>query len=233
MPRKTTDFDWLLFDADRTLLDFDAAEAHSLRQVLESEGLEWEARYQSIYQEINRACWHDFERGLLKKEHLRTIRFERFFLEIRWRADVVEVSRRYLAFLGQCGHLVDGVDHLIPTLAKDHRLAIITNGLKEVQRTRLERTGLLPHFEFVVVSDEIGPAKPQAAFFEYTADQMGHPDKSRVLVIGDSLHADIKGGQDFGYATCWYNPHGQQNRTEARPDFEIREMGLVAGLLDI
>lgn len=215
------DFDWILFDADNTLLDFHAAEAASLQSTLAAEGVAWSDALYLLYREINHRAWRDFEEGKLPKSRLRLIRFERLFEELGMRADLEACSRNYLGHLSRSRHVYAGVNELLAQLARTHRLGLITNGLKEVQRPRLRATGLDEVFPVIVVSDEIGHAKPHAAFFDHAFAEMGRPDPARVLVVGDNINADIRGGRDYGCRTCWINPAGADPGETIRPDWIV------------
>src|SRR5690606_6102209 len=118
-------------------------------------------------------------------------------------------------------YCIPGARELLEQLYGKVRLGIITNGLTEVQRPRLESTGIAALCQVIVVSGEINLMKPQHAFFDHTHTLMGRPDKKAVLVVGDSLTADIAGGRDYGFQTCWYNPGQVLHDTGIRPDFEI------------
>jgi FMN phosphatase YigB (HAD superfamily) len=88
----------------------------------------------------------------------------------------------------------------------------------------LEHSTIRGFISELIISEEIGAAKPGAAFFEAAFARCGHPPKRDVLIIGDSLTSDIQGGVNYGIDTCWYNPTG-----EARPDvlkitYEIRHL---------
>jgi FMN phosphatase YigB (HAD superfamily) len=100
-----------------------------------------------------------------------------------------------------------------------------------VQRPRLEKSKIDRFFEVIVISDEIGVAKPHKGFFDHTFTEMQHSDPSSVLVIGDSINADIKGGQQYGTATCWMNPEGQKAPMGINPDYEIRDLLGLRNLL--
>jgi putative hydrolase of the HAD superfamily len=125
---------------------------------------------------------------------------------------------------------MDGAIELLNQLHTKVRLGLITNGLKEVQRPRIFSTGLNKYFEVIVVSGEIDIMKPDYAFFEYTYGQMSRPAKERVLVVGDNLNADIRGGFQFGFKTCWFNPGASVNQHGVSPDYEIN---LLSGVVDI
>ncbi|HHM21047.1 MAG TPA: HAD family hydrolase, partial [Bacteroidetes bacterium] len=155
----------------------------------------------------------------------RLVRFERFLTVIGEYRDPHELSTYYLKELSGIGFLLDGARTLLEDLLdRGHRLCLITNGLKEVQRSRIAAARMEPYFEAIVISDEIGTAKPHAGFFQYAFSAIGHPDKEKVVVVGDSLSSDIQGGNNFGLATCWFNPDGRDNITAHRPDYEIKNL---------
>ena len=106
-----------------------------------------------------------------------------------------------------------------------YKLGLITNGLQEVQRPRIANTALEPYFEFIAISDEIGVAKPDAAFFDHAQRNMGNPDRSSVLVIGDNPNADIKGALSYGYDACWLRHPGAAARPKLGATITIRTIG--------
>jgi YjjG family noncanonical pyrimidine nucleotidase len=217
-------YHWVLFDADNTVFDFDKAEHDSLRLAMADYGLTFQEDHYALYQRINKECWTAFESGRLPKSRLRTERFERFFKTLEVRMPAAEFGDAYLAHLGQTGHLLAGAQSLVEALGVHYQLGLITNGLKEVQRPRLANTPLAEAFEVVVVSDEIGVAKPDSAFFDYAFQRMGQPDPREVLVVGDNLNADIRGALEYGAHACWYNPHGRDRYLAVEPTLEIRDL---------
>lgn len=202
-------YTWLLFDADDTLFDFPQAEADALRLTFDALGLPYHADYAQIYKRCNQRVWEQFERGALTAVELRTRRFALLFDEIHLTADPQVVSPVYLRHLALGSRLLDGAEALIRTLGGSYRLALVTNGLAEVQRPRLARSPLRGSFAHVFISEEIGAAKPHRDFFDHVFRVLGNPPKSEVLLIGDSLTSDMAGGIQYGIDTCWYNPTGK------------------------
>ena len=217
-------YHWILFDADNTILDFDRSEREALGEALSERGIPFEDSYHHAYHRINKACWLAFERGELSRDELRVQRFELFLKEIGHRAEAGSFGVSYLQHLSKGSFLIEGAMEQVQRLAKQYRLALVTNGLKEVQRPRIAQSGLGPYFQTIIVSDEIGHSKPNASFFEYTFDQIGHPPKEEVLIIGDNLNADIRGGAEFGIHTCWYNPRQEENKLGVSPTYEVAEL---------
>jgi HAD superfamily hydrolase (TIGR01509 family) len=104
------------------------------------------------------------------------------------------------------------------------KLALVTNGLGEVQHARVERLGIADCFDTIVVSADVGAAKPGKEIFDIVFKKLGHPDKTTALMVGDSLSSDIRGGSDYGIATCWYNPKRLAAGPAYRINFEIVEL---------
>jgi 2-haloacid dehalogenase len=203
-------YSWLLFDADGTLFDFDLAEKLALSSILQDLGQPFSEDAYQRYQGINRELWLDFEQGRVTQAEIKTKRFERWLESLTIQANVETVSLSYLTYLSQQGPLLEHALELVQKLSKKYQLLIITNGLKEVQRPRFDASILRPYFRDIVVSGEVGHAKPAAGIFDAAFEIMGNPSRNEVLMIGDSLSADIAGGIRYGLDTCWYNPRSGQ-----------------------
>ena len=226
-------YDWIFFDADNTLFDFDQAEHDALKHVVQDVGLDFNEGVRNTYQKINKECWTAYENGELPKSRLRSIRFERFLETFDRPGDPVALSKKYLAHLAGSTHLIDGASDLLGQLTGKYRLALVTNGLKEVQRPRFRKSGIQHLFEVIVVSDEIGVAKPEAGFFDYTFEQIGKPDPQKVMIVGDNLNSDIRGGVEYGLDTCWYNPNQRPKDHSVTPTYEIDRLGELETILKL
>lgn len=202
-------YTWLLFDADDTLFDFPRAEANALRWTLEQSNLPFRPEYFEMYSRYNQQVWQEFERGEVTSLELRVKRFRLFFAEAGLAGDPEAVSPLYLRNLALGTDLLPGAEEVIGALRGRFHLALVTNGLKDVQRPRLERSVLRDSFERVFISEEVGAAKPSRDYFEAVLRGIGGPPKESVLLIGDSLTSDMRGGLEYGIDTCWYNPSGK------------------------
>jgi len=228
MPR----YDVLLFDLDDTLLDFGVAEKSALKRAFEGVGYHYDPdKHLPLYQHHNHAAWQSFEAGEIDLDTLKTRRFEDFCDAVSPALDADLFRRFFVMFLGESAHSIQGAPRVVQALSKKYRLAVITNGLKEVQRARLKRWELSVHFPVVVISDEIGAKKPDTEFFDHALRSMGNPDKGRCLIIGDSLTSDIQGGKNSGIETCWFNPDAKINEGGPIPTYEIQNLKELTGLL--
>ena len=217
-------YKWLLFDADGTLFDYDKAEGTALRTTFEALGLAYETRYAQIYRRINGDIWLDFESGRISQESLRTKRFELLFDAIEIDCDPGGFSKAYLANLALATDLVEGAEDVVKSLHGRVGLLLITNGLADVQRPRFARSTVGQYFSDVVISEEVGAAKPDPAIFEVAFAKMGLPKKEDVLIVGDSLTSDIRGGHSYGIDTCWFNPGRKPSDCSVVAHYEIGEL---------
>jgi 2-haloacid dehalogenase len=200
---------WLLLDADGTLFDYDRAELDALCATFEDVELHFDPAWLEVYRQINAGLWWQFERGEVDQETIKTRRFERLGDELGVTLEPVQFGRQYLAHLAEGTHLIEGAEEALQALHGKCGLVVLTNGLKEVQRPRLARSRIGRLLDRVIVSEEVGAAKPDGRIFEVAFEQMGQPSKREVLMVGDSLSSDIRGGNDFGIDTCWFNPDGR------------------------
>jgi 2-haloacid dehalogenase len=222
--RDVIKYKWLLFDADGTLFDYDRAEATALKKTFEEVGPGFEPAYATAYRRINGEIWLEFERGRISQEKLRARRFELLFEAMGIECDAGAFSGRYLRNLAAASQLIEGAEEIVKKLHGKAGLMIMTNGLKDVQRPRFARSIIGGYFDDVVISEEVGVAKPDRRIFDVAFQKMDHPRKEDVLIVGDSLTSDIKGGSDYGIDTCWFNPKQKPRSLDIEIRYEIDDL---------
>jgi 2-haloacid dehalogenase len=225
-------FRGFLIDADNTIFDYDRGERAALAGVLSETGLEPTPAIHMAYRRINDRFWRAFERGEVTQDVLKVERFRELLAETApgFRVDLAAVSRRYMELLAMQAHLLPHAGPAIADLAGRAALGLATNGLPEVQRARLERSGLASCFRAVLISGELGMAKPDPRFFLLGAERLGLPP-SAVLCVGDVPGTDIRGARAAGMASCWVAAPGSSwPEDEPGPDYTIRDLRALAAL---
>ncbi len=217
-------FDIVLFDADNTLLDFTKNEQKAFFEAFAKEGIVPDQEMFRRYREINSGYWSMLEQGQITKERLLVERFERLFAEYHIELDAELFNSSYLNCLSFGSSLIEGAVELLESLQGKVRLAMVTNAVSATQHSRLKRAQIDQYFEVIVVSEESGYEKPDPAIFEYTFAKLGNPDISRTIIVGDSLGADIVGGNRAGIATCWFNPHHKQAPPDIKIDYTVDKL---------
>ena len=226
-------YKFLLFDLDHTLLDFDAAEDVALSHLLKEEGVEDIQAYKDYYVPMNKALWKDLEQKKITKAELINTRFEKLFAHFGIEKDGAYLAERYQFFLSKQGQNFPGVEDLLKTLIhQGYELYAATNGITFIQTGRLEQSGIAPFFKEICISEQLHTQKPDAAFYEKIGARIPNFDKDHALMIGDSLTADIQGGNNAGIDTIWYNPHRLENHTQAQPTYEVHSYQDLLDCLD-
>lgn len=224
-------YDVVLFDADNTLFDFDAAEAQALDLTLAEYGYPVDDKSRDCYLAVNRDLWARFDRGEVKREWLVVERFAALQRALGGHHDPAEMNTFYLARLAEAGCLLPGAEALCRALAPSCTLAIVTNGVASAQRGRFDRSPLKELIPWLFISEEVGYQKPQRQFFDTVLSAMSLPQSARIVVVGDSLTADILGAVNAGLDSIWYNPNGLPGRPDIVPTFEVRSFDQVLHLI--
>lgn len=225
-------YEVILFDADETLFDFKRSETESIKNTFIDFGIDYDENYHlKIYQDINSKIWKEFEEGLITQEKLKIERFKRLSNILKISFNENEFAKTYLKHLANSSFLFEDSIDLIENLSKCYKLAIITNGLTNVQKNRIGKSVISKYFDTIIISEEISVAKPDAKIFEYTLNTIGHTNKNTVLMVGDSLTSDIKGGLNAKIDTCWYNPNKIINNKNLNPTYEIASLKELKNML--
>ncbi|MGC0310885.1 YjjG family noncanonical pyrimidine nucleotidase [Streptococcus sp. CL9.43] len=226
-------YKFLLFDLDHTLLDFDTAEDVALTQLLKEEGVADIQSYKDYYVPMNKSLWKDLEEKKITKQELVNTRFSKLFSHFGIEKDGVYLSERYQFYLAQQGQVFSGAMELLDSLLdRGYELYAATNGITTIQTGRMAQSGLAPYFNQVFISEQLQTQKPDALFYEKIGQQIAGFSKEKTLMIGDSLTADIQGGNNAGIDTIWYNPHHLVNKSLAQPTYEVDSYLALLELLD-
>lgn len=222
----------ILFDADETLFDFKKAEREAFKNTMIDFGIDYDESYHfNTYEEINCAIWKELEQGLITQEKLKTERFRRFIDKLDMNFDENEFASTYMKYLGDGSFLFEGAIELIEDLSNKYILSIVTNGLTIVQERRIKKSVIAKYFKDIVISEEIGISKPHPNIFEHAINNLGEFSKDEILMIGDNLSSDIKGGINYNIDTCWYNPNKVENTSNLTPTYEMTDYKEIRSLL--
>lgn len=199
-------WDWIFFDADETLFTFDSFSG--LQRMFLDYSVTFTAEDFQDYQAINKPLWVDYQNGAITSLQLQHQRFQSW--AERLSVQPGDLNSAFVNAMAEICAPLPGAVSLLNALQGKCKMGIITNGFTALQQIRLERTGLRDHFDLIVISEQVGVAKPHPHIFDYALEQAGNPARSRVLMVGDTAESDILGGMNAGLATCWLNAH---NRT--------------------
>jgi 2-haloacid dehalogenase len=233
-PKHTMKYEYLLFDLDNTLLDYDLAEDAALKATFNNYTDDLD-NLKSIYNEINSGYWRAFEENRIALADLKISRFHDLIQATPslHHLNAHECSESYLDHLSEQVHQIPGAMEILELLHPRYEMCLITNGIARVQHSRISKSGFDKYFKEVIISEEIGFSKPDPAFFQYALNKIGNPNPDKVLVIGDNLHSDIFGGMNVGLAGCWYNHKKSNTTSDILPTYTISQLSELINILTL
>lgn len=228
----------VFIDIDNTLLDFGAYVKNSMREGFKLFGLrkyeEW--MYEDVFRPTNGSLWKRIEAGELTLPDIRKFRWNLIFEKLGIDFDGPTFETYFRDRLFTSAVLVEGAEEAVRYLAGKYALCAASNGPFEQQRNRLRLSGLWDCFEEVYVSEGVGSQKPSREFFSYCINDLESKTGRKtapenILMLGDSLSSDIRGGIDSGLKTCWFNPEKVEKPVDMRIDYEINSLYEVKNFL--
>lgn len=226
-------YKYLLWDIDGTVLDFLAAEEYAIKTLFQTYQIgECSDEMLQIYSGINVKYWEALERNEMTKAQILVGRFREFFEKMGIDPELAEsFNLDYQRTLGDHVAFVEHAEEMLREEKGRYQLIAVTNGTKVAQTRKLRNSGLDQVFDQVFISEDVGVEKPNAEYFETVFRESGISDKTQVLLIGDSLTSDMKGGETAGIDTCWYNPGHKANTLGIQVTYEIDDLGELEKIL--
>ena len=224
----------ILWDLDQTLLNFNLAMNHALRVVFRQYELEINEEIVARYDEINQSYWLRLESGELTKEQVTVGRFRTLFEELGiTHVAPEEINSVYQKELGNVYFYMEGAKELV-TLLKErgYRQYVVTNGVNSTQASKMKRSGLSEMIDRVFVSEVIGYPKPMKEFYDACFSALPDVRRDECIMVGDSLTSDMRGAENAGIASCWFNPENREKDVDVRTDYEIRRLEELIPILE-
>lgn len=224
----------ILWDIDDTLLDFKKSEKYGIVTCFQRRGLYVDDVIAKRFSVINESFWKRLEKNELTKIEVLRGRFYQLFEELQLTdVDVETFRKEYESLIGEVWFYKEDSLKLLEYLQSlsYHQFAI-TNGTQKVQEKKIKGAGFDKIFEKVFISDVIGTPKPQKAFFDYVLTHTGDLQKKDMLIVGDSLTSDMRGGVENQIDTCWYNPLKKDKELSLPITYEIHSLKAVLDILE-
>lgn len=225
-------YDVLLCDADNTIFDFTKAEENAFAIACAHAGIDGAERLLPVYADINSAMWKLLELGGITQSVLRVRRFELFLAAIgRTDIDARDMGDTFADALGRQSVPLPGAVEAVARWSRVLPVIIVTNGISKVQHGRMEGSEVRHFISGMVISEEVGAAKPDPRMLELAMEKAGVTDRRRALMLGDSLSSDIAAAANAGVDACWFNPRDAENAKGLPVRYEIRSLDEVDAIL--
>ncbi|MEG9545374.1 pyrimidine 5'-nucleotidase [Mannheimia sp. HC-2023] len=221
-------YQWVLFDADETLFSFNSY--FGLKAMLARYQIDFSEQDYQDFQAINKPLWVAYQNNEITAQDIQTRRFAK--LSEQTGVEPFRLNQELMAEMALISQPLAGVIETLNALYGKVKMGIITNGFTELQQKRLDNTQTSHFFDIVVISEQIGAAKPDRQVFDYAFALMDEFDRTKVLMVGDTLASDILGGNNSGIDTCWLNTLNLKNETNIKPTYEINAINQIIEIVE-
>lgn len=221
----------VFIDIDNTLLDFDLCAEDSIKQGFTDWNIPYDISVFKAFTEINNSLWKKIEEGKITREELLHIRWQLIFDKLRIKKCGVEFEEVFIKYLTESHSEVPGALSAVKYLSEKYIICAASNAPHEQQLIRLEKAGMLKFITHVFTSEKIGYSKPSREFFDECFRILKNTRKDEVLIIGDSVSADINGGADYGIKTCWFNHDVIDSPPQLKADYTINSLDEIKSIL--
>jgi putative hydrolase of the HAD superfamily len=225
----------IFFDLDRTLWDFERNSKQALNMLFEQHKLGDHMKsfesFHHAYKNINAKLWVKYGKGQISKEELRTRRFNETLKQFQINNEKLaeEIGMGYIQISPYQTNVFPNTHDTLEYLKNnDYVLHIITNGFKEVQFIKLEKSGLLKYFDIIVCSEDVGVNKPAPNVFHYSLEKANAKANESVM-IGDDFKVDVLGAENVGMTGVLFDPH--KGYKEGIHEWHIDDLEHIPGII--
>lgn len=206
----------IFFDIDETLVDQRQAEAAAAVSFLAVYGdhlaAPWSLeQFCDEWRALREKHLPDYLRGAVSYQEYHRRRIRELFADGASLSDR-QCDARYNAFQEEYRAAWRLFDDALPCLdaCEGCPLGIVSNGNTAQQRQKLENTGILERFELVVISEEVGVAKPHHGIF-LEACRRACRVAADCAYLGDQLDVDARGSSAAGMRGIWLDRRGSSS----------------------
>ncbi len=221
----------ILIDIDNTLLDFNRCARLCMEAGFKEWGIEYNDEMFNYFKVVNDELWSKIEKGIITRKELHKVRWQTVFDGLGIDCDGAEFEQMFLKLIYDSHEKVEGAEDLALYLSEKYDVYIASNGMHAQQINRLTRAGLICYAKKIFSSEKIGFQKPAPEFFDACFKELSGVKKDKVIIIGDSLTADIKGGKNYGIKTLWYNYHKESTDGVTEADYIVNNLCEIKDIL--
>lgn len=238
-------YEYIVFDMDDTLIDNLENVRFAYTKMMEYKGLSYsEEGFQKWYQ-LDKQFWIDFSAGLIivpdeyKFDHdmfvkyVQSLRYVKYFDNEVSIEEAFKINDLFLNSLKEVVIEVEGASRVLSELSKKYKLVIATNGPKEAVYTKIEKIGCNDFISYVFSADltKNKVTKPDKVYFDELMEFLNFKDRNKILIVGDSLKTDVKGGMNSLIDSCWFNKNGEKISDDYKPTYVIEKLEDILNIL--
>ncbi len=220
----------IFLDIDNTLLDFDKCAHLSMKNAFEDFVIPFSDDMFNMFERVNLSIWKRLEEGIISKEQLFKIRWSTVLAALNIDFDGIEMENQFKKYINSVAITIDYAKELLEYLSKKYKLYATSNSTYEQQISRLKNAGFEKYFDGYFISEKVGYEKPSKEFFDKCFESLPY-SKMEVILIGDSPTADIKGGEQYGIETIWFDHRGEKLPSGVSASYTVNHLKQIENIL--
>ena len=231
-------YEYIIFDMDDTLIDNLENVRYAYTKMLEYRGLSYSEEGFLRWYDLDKQFWLDFSAGLInvpdeyKHDHDMFVRYVQSLRYIKYFNNEISVEEAFKIndlFLNSLKDVVieiEGASKVLNELSKKYNVVIATNGPRQAVYTKIDKIGCSAYISKVFSADmtKNKVTKPSEIYFAELMEFLDYYDKDKMLIVGDSLKTDVKGGMNSSIDSCWFNQSGEELSNEYKPTYVIEKL---------
>lgn len=218
----------VLLDIDDTILDFNKCARISMEKAAVDFNIAWQDEIYTVFCRENPILWQNIEKGILTKDELHRTRWNIIFSKLGIIANGEEFEKRFRYHIESSAEKMEGAEDLLIYLKLKYKVYAASNAHYEQQLKRMALADFSKYIDGYFISEKIGYEKPSKEFFDACFDTLGC-DKSEVVMIGDSISADIMGAKNYGITSIWMK--GTKEVDCPIADYTVIKLEQIKGIL--
>lgn len=218
----------IIFDLDNTLINYSTCEIEAMKRTCTDHNLfvEDTDAWSLFYGEFsghNFRHWMNFVGGGEVKTIGEVLRYS--FRDTLKQEELLhsKLSDTYWDYFCNSCYFEEGAEQILASFKDKYSLGIITNGISEAQRKRLQAGKIYEIFKSIMISDEVGIRKPDKKIFELSLKDL-QLSNHEVLFVGDSLQDDYHGAVNSDIDFCYYNRQNIEIPIDLKPNYMISSL---------
>ncbi|MDE6506284.1 MAG: YjjG family noncanonical pyrimidine nucleotidase [Eubacterium sp.] len=221
----------VLIDVDNTLLDFNECAKATIKTAFKNRKLNYSENVFPVFKEVNDILWCKIETGEIDKQTLYQLRWKTVFERLGISANGPEFEQYFRMLFSESKQPVEGAYDILEYLSDRYTLCVASNASYQQQLKRLNHADMMKYFKHIFNSEQLGAPKPEKAFFDACFERLGNVPKDEVIMIGDSLSADISGGVSYGIKTIWFNYDKIPVSADIKADYIVHSLAEIKNYL--
>lgn len=221
----------VLIDIDNTILDFDKCADSAIKQCAEHFRITLPGNYYDVFSECNDKLWHLLEEGIITKQDIYDRRWVEIFNRLGITADGKAFDDMFREIIRDIAIPVEGAGELLRYLSEKYPVYCASNASRERQEHRIRKSGFDKFISGIFTSEDIGFQKPAKEFFFACTNALYPVKPSEIVMIGDSVNADIIGAKAFGLKAIWFNKKNEEYESYNFTDFNVHTLKEIEDII--